>query len=60
MHKEDLSIDITFNPCQFSLDSPFKVKIEPLVFFLLVMLFFNPLEPKQFFFEFLAENFREC
>ncbi len=21
---------------------------------------FNPLEPKQFFFEFLAENFREC
>jgi hypothetical protein len=25
MRKEDLSIDITFNPCKFSLDSPFKV-----------------------------------
>jgi hypothetical protein len=24
MLKEDLSIDITFNPCWFSLDSPFK------------------------------------
>jgi hypothetical protein len=24
MQKEDLLIDITFNPCQFSLDSPFK------------------------------------
>ncbi len=24
MRKEDLSIDITFNPCQFSLDSPFN------------------------------------
>ncbi len=24
MRKEDLSIDITFNPCQFLLDSPFN------------------------------------
>jgi hypothetical protein len=24
MQKEDLSIDITFNHCYFSLDSPFK------------------------------------
>jgi hypothetical protein len=24
MRKEGLSMDITFNPCSFSLDSPFK------------------------------------
>jgi hypothetical protein len=27
MQKENLSIDITFNPCYFSLDSPFKSPI---------------------------------
>ncbi len=33
MRKEDLSIDITLNPCQFSLDSPFKVVRHPADFF---------------------------
>jgi hypothetical protein len=28
MGKEDLSTDITFNPCYFSLDSPFKEKMQ--------------------------------
>jgi hypothetical protein len=27
MQKEDLSIDITFNPCYFLLDSPIKLII---------------------------------
>ncbi len=28
MRKEDLSTDITLNPCYFSLDSPFKEKMQ--------------------------------
>jgi hypothetical protein len=28
MRKEDLSIDATFDPCQFSLDSTFKHNLE--------------------------------
>jgi hypothetical protein len=31
MRKEELSIDITFNPCSFSLDSLFKAKVTHLI-----------------------------